>query len=106
MEEVSDHGKVRVEKIKILKNKQDRDRKDDTNDQEKAFFDAGRFADIYSRDIINNDRGKQNQYVNRDKRHVEKTARDQEQTPAIFMRQQEIKRRHDREKHKKLDRIK
>ena len=90
MEPSGQLGKIGVEKVKILENKEDAARGDNAHDQKP--FSSSSFCpfDQQSRGVVNDDREGQNENINRYERHIKNAARQQEKKPTISMGDQKI----------------
>jgi hypothetical protein len=93
------------EKREIFENKKNQTRGNDTDQQQQRFCPTIDLLQVNSRCVIDDDRQSQDQDVDRDKRHVEHTARDKQQRSLPAAAERKIQGANDRKKQRELDRI-
>lgn len=98
-------GRVDVsnEKIVVLEDGQYADIRQKARDKKMPSGAALAVFDVNASEVINEDRERQYHYVNWYERHVEQTTSAKQKDPAKLVRQQEIGKRHQREKQQKFD---
>ena len=91
-------GEVGVEEIKVFKDEEDRAGRDDTHDEIELSPSSLRPFDEEGSRIIDGNRERQHQDINRDEGHIKDATGRQKKEPPVGMGDQEIEDRHRREK--------